>query len=258
MNCQAVRELLPEFAFGVLSPEDRTGVERHLHWCAGCRKEAAELGQAAATLAYTLEPAPVPPGLGERIVARVKRAAGAQGSPRRARTAAASIVAAMVAISGLGWGAVMAGRADRFEARAAQAERERAAALERFQKILTSVVPDQELPTSETHLGQLSPTPGGQGGGAVLQLVSDRMLDFTIVIVNGLDPEGGAALPYRVELENSAGMVLRAGLISELDADGGAEVFRQFRNKDLTGFTTVRVVSADGEVVLRGAVDQGT
>lgn len=256
MNCQAVRELLPEFAFGVLSTEDRTEVEQHLRWCAGCRKEAAELGQAAATLAFTLEPAQVPPGLGERIVARVKRAAGAPGTSRRARTAAASIMAAMVAIAGLGWGAVMAGRADRFEARAAQAERERAAALERFQKVLTSVVPDQELPSSETHLGQLSPTPGEQGGGAVLQLVSDRMLDFTIVIVNGLDPDDGAALPYRVELENAAGVVMRAGLIAELDADGGAEVFRQFRNKDLTGFTTVRVVSADGEVVLSGTVDQ--
>lgn len=254
MNCLAVRELLPELAVGVLAAEDRAEVERHLAWCAGCRKEAAELGQAAATLAFTLEPAPVPPGLGERIAAGVKRAAGAPGSSRRMRTAAASIVAAMVAIASLGWGAVMAGRADRFEARAEQAERERAAALERFQRILTSVVPDQELPTSETHLGQLSPTPGGQGGGAVLQLVSERMLDFTIVIVNGLDPDG--RLPYRVELENAAGVVLKAGSIGELDADGGAEVFRQFRNKDLTGFTTVRVLDAEGQVLLGGTVDQ--
>lgn len=254
MNCLSVRELLPELAVGVLGEEDRAEVERHLRWCAGCRKEAGELGHAAATLAFTLEPAPVPPGLGERIVAGVKRAAGAPGSSRRMRTAAASIVAAMVAIAGLGWGAVMAGRADRFEARAAQAERERAAALERFQRILTSVVPDQELPASETHLGQLSPTAGAQGGGAVLQLVSDRMLDFTIVIVNGLDP--GGALPYRVELENAAGVVLKAGVIGELDADGGAEVFRQFRNKDLTGFATVRVLDAEGQVLLGGTVDQ--
>lgn len=256
MSCLEVRELLPELAIGVLGAEERAEVERHLRWCAGCRKEAAELGAAAATLAFALEPAPVPHGLGERIVERVRRAAGPPGTPRRARTAAASIVAAMVAIASLGWGAVMAGRADRFEARAAQAERARAEALERFQRILTSVVPDRQLPASETHLGQLRPTADGLGGGAVLQLVSETMLDFTIVIVSGLDPEDAAALPYRVELENAAGQVLRAGRIAELDADGGAEVFRQFRNKSLGGFTTVRVVNAQGEEVLSGAVDQ--
>ncbi|HEX6231244.1 MAG TPA: zf-HC2 domain-containing protein [Actinomycetota bacterium] len=258
MRCLEVRELLPELAVGVLSPEERTEVERHLQWCAGCRKEASELGQAAATLAFTLEPAPVPHGLGERIVERVKRAAGAPGTQRRARTAAASIVAAMVAIAGLGWGSVMAGRAERFEARAAQAEMDRAAALERFQRILNGVVPDQELPVSETHLGQLTPTAEGRGGGAVLQLVSDRMLDFTVVIVNGLDPADVDALPYAVELENAAGVVVRAGQILELDADGGAEVFRQFRSRDLTGFTKVRVVDATGRVVLVGSVDQST
>ncbi len=256
MNCLEVRELLPELAVGVLDPEERAEVERHLRWCAGCRKEAAELGQAAATLAFILEPASVPHGLGERIVERVRRAAGPPGTARRARTAAASIVAAMIAIASLGWGAVMAGRADRFEARAAQAERERAEALERFQRILTGIVPDQELPTSETHLGQLTPTARGQGGGAVLQLVSETMLDFTIVIVNGLDPEDLDALPYRIELEDTAGVVLGGGQIKELDADGGAEVFRQFRNRDLGGFTTIRVVNAQGEVVLSGTVDQ--
>lgn len=256
MNCLTVRELLPELAVGVLAPEDRAQVERHLHWCAGCRKEASELHQAAATLAFTLDPAPVPHGLGERIVERVRRAAGAPGTERRARATVAAIIAAMIAIASLGWGAVMAGRADRFEARAAQAELDRAAALERFRKVLDGIVPEQELPPSETHLGQLAPVSGGQGGGAVLQRVSDRFFDFTMVIVNGLDPEDADALPYRVELENAAGDILRGGQIVELDADGGAEVFHEFRNKDLGAFTTVRVVDAAGDVVLSGTVDQ--
>ncbi len=257
MTCLEVRELLPELAVDVLAPEERSEVERHLQWCAGCRKEATDLGQAAATLAFALAPAPVPHGLGERVVARVNRSAGAPGSPRRARTAAASIVAAMVAVSSLGWGAVMAGRADRFEERAARAERSREEALERFQRVLTQIVPaTEELPENDTHLGQLSPTAEGTGGGAVLQLVSPRMLDFVIVIVNGLDPLAAERLPYRVELEGPAGVVLRAGQILELDADGGAEAFHQFKVTDLTGFATVRVVDADGEVVLSGIVDQ--
>jgi hypothetical protein len=257
VNCLAVRELLPELAVGVLSPTDREEVERHLRWCAGCRKESAELGQAAATVAFALSPAPVPQGLGERIVERIRRTAGAPGTQRRARTAAASIVAAMVAVASLGWGAVMAGRADRFAERAEQAERERAAALERFQKVFAGIIPGQELPEEQTHLAQLAPEPEGQGGGAILQLVSPNLLDFTIVIVNGLDPAVTGALPYRVQLLNAAGEMLKAGRIDELDADGGAEEYHEFRNRDLRGYTTVRVVNATGDVVLTGEVDQG-
>lgn len=256
MTCLEVRELLPELAVGVLSPQEREGVERHLQWCAGCRKEATDLGSAAATLGFALEPAPVPQGLGDRVVGRVRRAAGAPGTPRRARMAAAAVIAAMVAVASLGWGAVMAGRADRFAERAERAEREQAAALERFQRIVAGVIPGQELPDDETHMGRLTPVAGGSGGGAVLQLVSPTILDFSMVIVSGLDPADTAALPYRIRLVDARGDVLRAGLIDELDADGGAEVFHQFKSSDLTGYTTVDVVDSEGEVVLSGVVDQ--
>jgi hypothetical protein len=259
VTCLEVRELLPELAVDTITPDDRRQVERHLQWCAGCRKEASDLGQAAAILAYSLPPAPVPQGLSERVVDRVRRAAGASGpsgTPRRARTVAAAIVAAMVAVASLGWGAVMAGRADRFADRAEQAERERARALERFQVVLSQVIPGEEISSNEgARLGQLAPVAGGTGGAAVLQLVSPTMLDFVIVIANGLsdDPD---LLPYRVQLSNDAGQVLRAGRIVELDSDGGAEVFRQFQTQPLTGFSTVTVLDAAGEVVLTGTVDQ--
>lgn len=255
MTCLEVREQLPEMAVGVLVAADRERVEQHLRWCAGCRKEAADLGHAAATLAFALEPASVPAGLGDRVVARVGRAAGSRATPRRARMAAAAVVAALVAVASLGWGAVMAGRADRFAERAERAEREQAAALERFQRVLAGVIPGQELPDDETHLGQLAPVAAGSGGGAVLQLISPTILDFVMVIVNGLDPDE-ASMPYRVRLANERGEVLRAGRIDELDADGGAEVFHQFKTADLTGFDTVTVVDATGAVVLSGVVDQ--
>ena len=89
----------------------------------------------------------------------------------------------------------------------------------------------------------------------MLQLVSPTTLDFSIVIVNGLDPTDAGALPYRVTLSNAAGKVLRAGVITALDNNGGASVFHQF-NLDLTGFTTVQVTDARGGLVLRGTVDQ--
>ncbi len=258
MTCLEVRELLPELAVDTIAPEDRTEVERHLRWCAGCRKEAADLGHAAAIFAFALPPADVPPGLEERVVERVRRAAGTPGNPRRARTVAAAIVAAMIAVASLGWGAVMAGRADRFADRAEQAERERARALERFQIVLSQVIPGEDISSNENaHLGQLAPEAGGTGGAAVLQLVSPTMLDFVIVIVNGLQDDA-ELLPYRVQLSNDAGRQLRAGRIDELDANGGAEVFHQFKTKDLTGFSTVTVLDSAGEIVLSGTVDQSS
>jgi hypothetical protein len=255
VNCLTVREHLPELAMGVLPEADRTAVERHLQWCAGCRKEAADLGQAAATFAFALAPEPVPGGLGDHVVNVIKQAAGVPGSRRRLHAAAASVVAAMVAVAGLGWGAAMAGRAERFADRARAADQRQAAALEQFRRVIVGLRLGTQLPTGQTHLGQLSPPAGRVGGGAVLQLVSPTTLDFVIVIVNGLTKDA-APLPYRITLQNSAGELLKAGDITKLDQDGGAQVFHQFKNRDLTGYSTVIVRDAAGQIVLRGTVDQ--
>jgi hypothetical protein len=254
VNCLAVRELLPEFAVGVASARDRQEVERHLRWCAGCRKESSDLEQAASSFAFALAPAAVPDGLRDRIVHRVRRAAGAPGTSRRLRTTAAAMIAAAVALASLGWGAVMAGRADRFEQRAEQAQRARAEAIEQFLTLLAEPIPGQPVRSEDVVLAQLSPAAGGQGGGFALQLVSPTTIDFTLVIVNGLDTTDADRLPYRVQLFKASGEMLRAGRIDELDADGGAELFRQFAHAELTGFTIVRIVDATGQPVLTGTV----
>ena len=256
MTCLEVRELLPEHAIGVLGELEHQRVQRHLKTCAGCRKEAGDLGQAASTLAFAVAPAPLPEGLDDRVVARVRRAAGAPGTRRRARTATVALVAAALVFGSLGWGAVMAGRAERFADRAAQAQREQAIAIEHFQQVLGNVIPGGSLSDNETHIGQLAPVAAGTGGGFALQLVSPRILDFVMVIVNGLDDP--SVLPLRVQLVNDRGRVLRAGRIDTLDANGGAEVYHQFRTQGLGGFTSVNVVDPDGRLVLTGTVDQST
>jgi Putative zinc-finger len=256
VTCLEVRELLPEHAIGVLGELEHQRVQRHLKTCAGCRKEAGDLGQAASTLGFALAPAQVPDGLGDRVVARVRRAAGAPGTRRRARTATVALVAAALVFGSLGWGAVMAGRAERFADRAAQAQREQAIAIEHFQQVLGNVIPGGSLSDNETHIGQLAPVAAGTGGGFALQLVSPRILDFVMVIVNGLDDP--SVLPLRVQLVNDRGRVLRAGRIDALDANGGAEVYHQFRTQGLGGFTTVNVVDAAGRPVLTGTVDQSS
>ena len=223
MTCLEVRELLPEHAIGVLGELEHQRIQRHLQTCAGCRKEAGDLGQAASTLAFALAPV---------------------------------LVAAALVFASLGWGAVMAGRAQRFADRAAQAQREQAIAIEHFQQVLGNVIPGGSLSDNETHIGQLAPVAAGTGGGFALQLVSPRILDFVMVIVNGLDDP--SVLPLRVQLVNDRGRVLRAGRIDALDANGGAEVYHQFRTQGLGGFTTVNVVDPAGRPVLTGTVDQSS
>jgi hypothetical protein len=256
VNCVAVRDQLPELAVGVLPPEERVALERHLQWCAGCRKEAGELGQAAATVAFALPSAPLPPALEDRVVVGVGKAAARPRTGRRTRTTIAAIIAAAIAVASLGWGAVMAGRAQRFAERAAQAEQDRLQALDQFQQFVDTL-PFQPR-ADETHLGQLAPTLAiRRGGGAVLQLVSPTRLDFVMVIVSGL-PRDPSLAPYRVMLKDAEGRVLRGGTIAELDADGGGQAFREFQNTDLAGFTTVLVRDASGRLVLKGTVDQST
>ena len=116
------------------------------------------------------------------------------------------------------------------------------------------MIPGGAPSDNETHIGQLTPVASGTGGGFALQLVSPQILDFVMVIVNGLDDP--SALPMRVQLVNDRGRVLRAGRIDALDANGGAEVYHQFRTQGLGGFTTVNVVDSGGRLVLTGTVDQ--
>ncbi len=251
MNCLAVRDQLAEQALGALPSSEATGVERHLAWCAACRREAEDLQRAAATFALTLAPSDPPDDLRDRVVDAVRSSAGGGSRPaRRARSGGALVVAAMVAVSGLGWGAVMAGRAERFRERADEAIAQGNEASERFAGLIAS--PPFQDPENRVFMGTLSPT-SGVGGGAAITLISPSIIDLAIVTVSGLPPARAAALPYTVTIADEAGNVLSVGKIKELDADGGARLARNF-NRDLLGFTQVLVRDASGRIVMKGSV----
>jgi hypothetical protein len=255
-SCAAVREQLAEHAVGVLPARERRAVERHLEWCAACRKEAEELAAGAATLAFTLEPARVP----DALLGRVREAVGRMVRPsalrRGTRSAAMVAVAAFVAVSALGWGAVMAGRAQRFEDRARIEQQQRVDELRRFSKVFQQFEGrvGSELRADDARLAQLAPTAGGTGGGAAMELLSKDLRDFVMIHVSGLSTDAGAA-PYTVWLVDAGGKAIRAGRLSALDQDGGGDVFHEF-DIDLTPFTTIVLRDADGRVALRGAVER--
>ena len=258
MNCTAVRDRLTERAVGAVPADDGQALDRHLAWCAACRKEAGELDRAATTFAFTLAPAEPAPDLEDRVVERVRAAAAANrplSGARRGRWAVALAVAGMIAVSGLGWGAVMAGRAARFEDLSKVARQKQQDALDAFRAVLNS----QEFndPSNEVFLGTLAAdTRGATAAGSALTLVSPSTPDVAIVMVNGFDLSAAeATLPLRVFLMGEHGLLLRVGRIKALDSGGGAILSQQFE-QDLSRYTGVEVLDRDANVVLHGSVSR--
>jgi hypothetical protein len=249
VSCTVVRDRLAERALGVLDRSELQFVDRHIAWCAACRRESEGLHGAASSLAFapaSVEPAPE---LEERVLAVVRRevTAGRADSPRRGRLAVAAVLAAMLALSGLGWGAVMAGRAARLEERVRQAEQRQIESIDKVQTIFENL----EFADGRASAGPLSAAGGGIEGGAGMTVTSGSIRDVVIVLVSGLAADG---LPFGVELADQHGSVLEVGRIKRLDIDGGATLIQRF-DEDLDGFRRLVVRDATGAIVLHGVLD---
>ena len=254
MNCLTVRERLAEHALGVLRDGDASSVDRHLEWCAACRKEAGELQRAAATLAFSVATAEPPAELEDRVVREVQGVAGRRraASPRRSRIAAAAVLAAMLALSGLGWGAVMAGRAERAEEAAAEAQEQQQEAFQRFEKLLTQL-PGVD-PEAIAEISTLLSPRLREGRGDALVLLSPSGDDLAFVLVSGLGAVRASQLPLEVRLVgDDARRELVVGQIRTLNSDGEGGVYRSF-GEGLRGFSAVVIRDARGKVLLNGTL----
>jgi predicted anti-sigma-YlaC factor YlaD len=255
VNCTAVRDRLTERALGAVPADDAQALDRHLAWCAACRKEAGELDRAATTFAFALAPAEPPADLEDRVVADVQEVAAKRlpQSGRRGRLAVALAVAGMLAVSGLGWGAVMAGKAARSEDLAQLAQQKQQDGLVRISQLIKSSEFDD--PSNEVFLGTLAAdAPGATAAGSALTLASPSTPDIAIVMINGFDAVASKdALPFRVFLTAERGQRLRLGKIKVLDTGGGAIMFKKFE-LDIARYTGVEVLDKDGNVVLHGTV----
>jgi len=251
VTCAQVRSLLVERSVGTLPASETTGVDRHIAWCAACRKEVGELDAAAASLVYALAPAEPPLELGDRVVAALLSAvtAGAPAAHRRGRMVIGATVAAMIAVAGLGFGAVMAGRAARFHDQAITSKVATKNAAATFRDILATM--EFSDPRNRVEMGDLSPVDGGSGSGMALTLLAPTSQDMSIVTVSSLrlDPR---RLPLEVALVGPHRQAV-VGSIARLDSGGNATVATRTA-ADLSFFEQVVVRDARGTAVLRGGL----
>lgn len=254
MDCLAIRDRLAEFALSGLSPEERARVERHLEWCAGCRKEAGGLVSAATGVGLALEQEEPPADLEARVVETVAIAAGRRPPRRRRAAAAVAVAAAITAIAAVGWGSVMTFRAERAETlnqeaiQAANVARQQAIRItEELQRILAEL----RVPAEAVRQIQLVPTPGRMGGGAAL-VVDASNQHYAVVIVGGLSER---LAPYRATLVTQTGERLLVGHITadRLDRGGGDTLLGNF-DRGLSRVRRIEVTNAAGAVILVGTL----
>lgn len=239
MDCAHVREMLPEHALGTLHTGDAPRVRDHLAACAGCRKEAAELMEgveAVAALGGAVEP---PPELEDRVVTAVTRAAGRRA--RRRRAPAAGLLAAALLLA-LGWGAAMAGRAERLGDEAETARRVAAEAARDFGLFV------EDLSGGGVGEATLRSTSSFPAGGRAIVFDSDvpGASDWALVIVGGLPEEEG---PYRAKLRGEQGSLPVGRLWPS--AEGRLATYGLF-GAIPSGQEDVVVLDRDGAVVLKG------
>lgn len=246
-TCAEVRELLAEHALGTLPPGERAAVDQHLAWCAGCRKEAAELADGAAAAALAMPPADPPPDLEDRVVAGLAEAGSRRRRPRW--SAVAAVVAAAVATATTGWALAMAGRVQDLEEEAAAARSRAERAVEEFREVLAELAGSDEALLSAT-LGPTEEHPGA--GGRAVVYDSPGAEDFVVVVAGGLPSSGE---PYRAVLHGPDGPIA----VGKLEPSGQGQLARfRMLPEPGGGYTAVVVEDRRGREALRAALTAET
>jgi hypothetical protein len=237
-DCGHVRERLPEWALGVLPRAERTVVDEHLAWCAGCRHEAGELAEGASALALATAASAPPPELEDRVVRAVSSAATARPD-RRAR--AGVLLAAALALVVGGLAGAFAGRAREPDPGVAADRAE--SGLDRFERLLSAVGAGQRVLTAP-----LVAAGDDEGAGRAVVYDSPGRQDFAVVVVGGLPRADG---PY------SAAIRIRGGSrpVGRLDpAEPGQLAAYRLFVEPTTGYVEVSVRDEAGNVVLVGTL----
>ena len=261
MTCAEVRENLSEHALGLLASEDQREVERHLQWCAGCRKESAELLEGMAAVAMSLPPAEPPFALEHLVVTRVSAAAGRVRNRNYRRgikvLAVTALGAAVLASSAVGWGVRQRNQADLAKDRLGSVNQQTADTVR-----LITQMQSQLNGTGKLYEASLFPVSRREEGGTALMYAGpDGIAGWVFVdVVASLDQGSG---PFAVNLVSATGQRLAVGTLTQT-LNGDYVLYRQDLPKDfnrpnaveLSEVMALEVIDRLGTRLLTGTVHQ--
>jgi len=239
VTCAEVRDRLAEYALDMLSADEAAEVERHLDWCAGCRKEAGELQEAAASLALESPQADPSEDLEDDVVRSVSRAAGPRRTaPRRGvrLLAAATLAAVMALVLAVGWGVAQRQSLEDARARNEQFQQD----IQHFRGLVA------ELGGRQAALAAVG-SARGSGTAVVVPLPDAQDYAFAEVVLFDQTHR-----PFTVDFLDEDGRVVLSGQL--IRSNNGTDVVLERTDEDLLTVTSVEVRDSLGGVVLRGAV----
>jgi hypothetical protein len=212
VTCAEVRDNLGEHALGLLPSEEQREVERHLQWCAGCRKESAELLDGMEAVAMSLPPADPPFPLEHQVVKRVSAAAGRVRARKYRRgmkvLAAAALGAAVLASSAVGWGVRQRSQADLAQRQLGNVKQQTADTSK-----LIRQMQGQLNGAGKLYESSLFPLSRREEGGNALMFGDPDGRGWVFVdVVAPLDPSSG---PFTVNLVSATGQRLAVGTLTK-------------------------------------------
>jgi putative zinc finger protein len=240
VSCLEVRERLTEYALGLLAAAEMEQIEQHLEWCPGCRKEAAELAEGAASFGLAIPAVQPPAALESKVLGRLRAATSRSGHNgfRRARAlVGATLVAALVAFGAVGWALAERNHALTLEERLTGMR----ARVESFAQVLSSG-------GGKTFQAALLPPEGRQGSGFAVVFNAPHQDDLLFVDV--VLPENVKG-PFVVQVIHS-NRVWEAGTVKKTAS--GEWVLAQRTGVDLRHPVSVTVLDQQSHIVLTGTV----
>ena len=239
MTCLQVRERLADHALGLLGRPEAKEVERHLAWCAGCRKEAAELQEGAAQVALSLPLAEPSVSLENRVVNRVQFAAGRIQPPMRRRRSvglvAATLVAAVLALGSVGWAVAERGSVDQSNSE-----------VSRLADVVAQLT--RQVKGSKNLVATLRPTEAAHGSGQAY--ISTTPRDESLVAVKVFVSTGLAGQPYTAQLVGRRGQIFTWRLVST-DSPGEWQVVDTTSDR-LGNIISITILDRSSQAVLTG------
>ncbi len=233
MDCEVVRELMPDYALGTLSEVETAAVRRHLRGCAACRADAAKLDEGIALFSAVAHAAEPPPELKGRVMSvlaeewaeapaqKVRRGGLFRGWP--------AIAAAVVILAGaLTWGGVAQSSASRNGSDATS-----------YRHFLAA------LGGKDVRVGSLvSARPSVALEGSAILYDSDRGQSWALVLLRA----PGLNQQLTVTIVGSDGRTIRLPFPIKLDGDGDGSGWL-VTGVDMSSYNRVRLTAPDGSLI---------